>query len=224
MRCPSRRVLSGLPRRLDDSVTPWHWNSVDVFTLNQEFFDLFRSEFRVKFELEGIVYSSGHSWCADRDGYVLTSSGLDFLNELPISAVVLLGTFGKSHYLRTDNGSSKVAHTKREVRKGLWGTLEVLWWRNSDMLWVEALVGTSVNSGLGSNCGIISEQESTLARVDQLERLRGDSRCDTNVAGVLGLPADYERASAVLKQDGAIVGACNLDESLDVARATQRCA
>jgi len=100
----------------------------------------------------------------------------------------------------------------------------VLWWRNSDLLWVEALVGTSVNSGLGSNCGIISEQESTLARVDQLERLRGDSRCDTNVAGVLGLPADYERASAVLKQDGAIVGACNLDESLDVARATQRCA
>jgi hypothetical protein len=182
-----------------------------VFALFKENLNSLWSEFLVKVELERVMNGGGHSRGIDRDGQMLTASGLEGFHKLPVSLVVLLDTWLKGLDLRTHDGGRKSTHSEGVVRDLGRELLEVLWSRDSDVLSTQALVGTGVNSSLSSNIWVVSEQEPTLSGVDHLVRLGRDGTGDTNMASVLVLPADSEGMGAILEQDSIVLIACSLD-------------
>lgn len=79
------------------------------------------------------------------------------------------------------------------------------------MLAVECLVGSGVDGSLCRNDGVISEQKSTLSRVDHLVALTADGGGNTDVSGVLILPANSQGMGAILEEDGIVLVTCSFD-------------
>mmetsp|Transcript_63037 Transcript_63037/g.153584 ORF Transcript_63037/g.153584 Transcript_63037/m.153584 type:complete len:237 (-) Transcript_63037:146-856(-) len=79
------------------------------------------------------------------------------------------------------------------------------------MLCIQSLVGTCDDSSLGSDFGVVREEETTFTGVDHLVALATDGTGNTLVSRMFALPVDTEGVCAVLQKDGIVLVAKVLD-------------
>lgn len=176
-----------------------------VLAFIQKLLNHLGGELLVEVELEGVVDHQTDLRDELGDGHVLSNTGLESLSELVVTVVVFLDSLIEGADLGEDDRGGKVAHTEGVVGDGGGVVLELLNTGDSHVLGGESFVGTSVDSGLSSNIRIVSQQETTLTRVDHLVGLTADGAGNTNVPGVLIAISDTQGVGAILEEDGVIL-------------------
>jgi hypothetical protein len=170
-------------------------------------------------ELDGIMDGLGNTGSVDGDAHVLTDALLELGSKGVVTPVVLLNSLVEGKELGLDDGGGKGAHAETVVGELVGEITEVLRARDSNVLGGKALVGASVNSAASSDVRIVGEKEPTLTGVYHLVRLTANTANLSHVAGVLALPFDAERVSAILKEGGTVPFA-GLQDSIHITDLT----
>ena len=156
-------------------------------------------------ELDGVVDGLGNSRGVDGDAHVLTDALLELGGEGIVTTVVLLNSLVEGKKLGLDDGSGKGAHAETVVGELHGEVTKVLRAGDSHVLGGKTLVGTGVDGTASSDVGIVGEEEATLTGVDHLVGLTANTADLAHVTGVLALPFNAERVSAILEKDGTVL-------------------